>query len=56
MSTNRFPGIGKKQPSGKDFNFYEKVIVTETDYGSNSVDLVQPNIVIPFVTQRSYDS
>jgi hypothetical protein len=48
--TNNFPNIGKKT-YGRDFNFYQKLNVTATDFGSNSVNGVQPDMVITFPTQ-----
>jgi len=50
MPTNKFPGIGKKN-FGRDFNFYEKINVVATDFGSESVDGQQPDIIITFPTQ-----
>jgi hypothetical protein len=50
MATNNFPGIGKKGNSSYKPNFYQKVSVIESDFGSESVDGYQPNIIIRFNT------
>ena len=50
MPTNNFPNIGKTT-LGKDFNFYQKLSVVATDFGSNSVDGNQPDMIITFSTQ-----
>lgn len=50
MPTNNFPNIGKKH-YGRDFNFYQKINVTAIDFGSNTIDGYQPDIVITFSTQ-----
>lgn len=50
MSTNRYPNIGKIT-TGKDFNFHEKLSITATNFGSNSVDGYQPDMIITFSTQ-----
>lgn len=47
MIINNFPGLGKKN-NGRDFNFYQKLGVTATGFGSNAVDGVQPDMVITF--------
>ena len=49
MPTNRFPGV-TKVTKGRDFNFFEKVDVIATDFGSNSVDGYQPDMFITFPT------
>lgn len=49
MVTNRFPGIGYKN-QGKDFNFFEKLSVTATTFGGNSIDGYQPDMIITFTT------
>lgn len=50
MPTNNFPNIGKIK-YGRDFNFYQKIDVTATDFGSNSIDGYQPDMIITFPTQ-----
>lgn len=50
MPTNNYPGIGKKN-FGRDFNFYKKIEVIATDFGSDSVDGQQPDTIITFPTQ-----
>lgn len=50
MVTNNFPGISKKT-RGHDFNFYQKLNVNWSTFGGNSVDGVQPDMVITFSTQ-----
>ena len=50
MSTNEFPGIGKNT-KGKDFNYYKKITVTSTDFGSDSVSGEQPDVVFGFTVQ-----
>lgn len=47
MPTNRFPGIGKKT-IGRDFNFFEKISVSATEFGGDSVDGYQPDAIITF--------
>jgi hypothetical protein len=49
MATNNFPRIGKKKIASKR-DFYQKLSVTATDFGSTSVDGYQPDIMIPFST------
>lgn len=49
MATNIYPGLKKKgKPSKRDF--YTKIVVTATDFGSTSVDGQQPDVYIPFGT------
>lgn len=50
MSSNNFPGVGYKTV-GKDFNFFQKIDVSATTFGGNSVSGKQPDIVITFSTQ-----
>jgi len=50
MTTNDFPGIGYTN-YGRNFNFFQKVSVTATSFGSNSVDGYQPDALITFPTQ-----
>jgi len=50
MLTNKFPNIGKIT-RGRDFNFHQKMIVTASDFGSNSIDGYQPDMIITFSTQ-----
>lgn len=50
MTTNNFPYIGKKT-HGRDFNFYQKIDVISTNFGSESVDGLQPDMIITFPTQ-----
>ena len=50
MSNNNFPGI-KPNTKGRDFNFFQKVSVSATAFGQDSVDGYQPTILIPFPTQ-----
>lgn len=49
MPTNRFPGVGKKT-YGRDFNFFQKLNVIATGFGSDSVDGYQPDMAITFPT------
>jgi hypothetical protein len=49
MLTNNFPGIGYTT-LGRDFNFFQKVPVTATGFGSNSIDGYQPDALITFST------
>ena len=50
MTTNRFPGIGYNT-KGRDFNFFEKVDVSTTSFGGDSVSGEQPDVHITFPTQ-----
>ena len=50
MATNNYPNIGYKT-QGKDFNFYQKVAVSATTFGGESVSGQQPDIIISFTTQ-----
>jgi len=50
MVLNRFPHIGKTV-LGKDFNFFEKLDVNWSDFGANSVDGQQPDMIVTFLTQ-----
>lgn len=50
MSLNRFPGF-KKNTKGRDYNFFEKIDVNWAEFGENSVDGEQPDMVITFPTQ-----
>ena|SRR5271154_5107685 len=50
MPTNNFPNIGYTN-YGRDFNFFDKLAVTATSFGSNSVDGYQPDMIITFPTQ-----
>jgi hypothetical protein len=45
MPTNNFPGVGFTT-LGYDHNFFQKLTVTATSFGSNSVDGYQPDMVI----------
>ena len=47
--TNNYPNIGKIQ-HGRDHNFYQKIIVTATDFGNTTISGEQPDIVITFPT------
>lgn len=50
MATNNFPGLKKKtKPSKKDF--FTKLSIVATDFGSDTVDLQQPDIFISFPTR-----
>lgn len=49
MATNRFPKIGYIT-NGRDFNFFEKLQVSTTTFGGDSVDGYQPDMVITFPT------
>lgn len=49
MTTNNFPNIGYTT-LGRDFNFYQKISVTATSFGGNSVDGYQPDLIITFPT------
>ena len=49
MATNIFPGIVKK-PHASRRDFFQKLSVIATDFGSNSIDGYQPDIAIPFTT------
>jgi len=49
MATNNFPKIKKKtHPSKRDF--FTKLSIVATDFGSETVDLQQPDIIIKFPT------
>ena len=50
MPTNNFPYVGYTN-LGYDRNFFQKLTVTATSFGSNSVDGYQPDMVITFPTQ-----
>lgn len=50
MPTNNFPNIGKKI-HGRDFNFYQKLSVVSTDFGSDTISGEQPDMIITFTTQ-----
>lgn len=50
MPTNNFPGIGYIN-IGRDFNFFQKLVVTATTFGGNSIDGYQPDMIITFPTQ-----
>lgn len=50
MTTNNFPGIGYVN-YGKDHNFFQKITVTASTFGANTVDGYQPDCVIWFPTQ-----
>lgn len=47
---NNFPGVGKIK-YGRDFNFYQKLDVVATDFGSESPSGQQPDMIITFPTQ-----
>jgi hypothetical protein len=49
MPTNNFPNIGKIT-YGRDFNFFNKLTVTATNFGDQSVDGYQPDVIITFPT------
>jgi hypothetical protein len=49
MTTNNFPGIGFVT-NGRNWNFFQKLAVTATSFGSNSVDGYQPDMIITFPT------
>ena len=49
MPTNNFPNIGYTA-YGRDFNFFQKLAVTATGFGSNSTDGYQPDMIITFPT------
>ena len=51
MPTNNFPGIVKKtKASNRDY--YQKVSISATDFGSDSIDGYQPDLLIPFSTRN----
>lgn len=50
MPTNNYPGIGYTT-YGRDWNYFQKITVTTTTFGGDSVDGYQPTIIIPFMTQ-----
>ena len=50
MSNNNFPGVGYNT-KGRNFNFFQKVAVSATAFGSDSVDGYQPSVIITFPTQ-----
>jgi hypothetical protein len=50
MPTNNFPGVGYTN-AGHNKNFFQKITVTATGFGSNSVDGYQPDAIITFPTQ-----
>lgn len=45
MPTNNFPNVGKTT-LGYDHNYFQKLSVTWTSFGANSVDGYQPDLVI----------
>jgi hypothetical protein len=49
MTTNNFPNIGYTT-TGHDFNFFQKLNVTATTFGGNSVSGKQPDMIITFST------
>lgn len=49
MATNYFPGIGKKT-HGRDFNYFRKIDIIASDFGSESVSGEQPDAFITFPT------
>lgn len=49
MPTNNFPNIGFTT-YGRDFNFFQKLTVVATNFGDQSVDGYQPDMVITFPT------
>lgn len=49
MPTNNFPNIGFTT-LGRDNNYFQKLLVTATSFGSNSVDGYQPDMIITFPT------
>ena len=50
MPSNFFPNIGYVN-YGRDFNYFQKITVTWTTFGGNSVDGYQPDAIITFPTQ-----
>jgi len=49
MTTNNFPNIGYTV-TGRDFNFFQKITVTASTFGGNSVSGKQPDMIITFPT------
>jgi hypothetical protein len=49
MTTNNFPNIGYNTV-GRDFNFFQKITVTASTFGGNSVSGQQPDMIITFPT------
>ena len=50
MSNNNFHGIGYTT-QGRDFNFFQKISVTATTFGGDSIDGYQPTVIVTFPTQ-----
>jgi hypothetical protein len=48
--TNVFPNIGYTT-LGRDFNFFQKITVTATTFGGNSVSGQQPDMIVSFPTE-----
>ncbi len=50
MPTNNFPNI-KKKTLGKDFNFFKKLDIVALNFGDQTVNGEQPDIIITFSTK-----
>lgn len=48
--TNNFPNIGYTN-YGRDWNYFQKVNVSSTTFGGDSIDGYQPDLVITFTSQ-----
>lgn len=48
--TNNYPNIGYIT-QGRDYNFFQKIAVSATTFGGNSIDGYQPDQIISFPTQ-----
>ena len=49
MPSNTFPNIGNTI-YGRDFNFFKKMTVVATEFGDQSIDGNQPDMIITFPT------
>ena len=49
MPSNNFPNVGKIT-YGRDFNYYQKATIVATNFGDQTVDGYQPDMVITFPT------
>lgn len=49
-SANQFPGV-KFLTYGRPYNYFNKLGVSWTSFGGNSIDGYQPDMLVPFKTQ-----
>jgi len=50
MVTNNYPGATKIS-KGRDYNFYQKISVIASDFGTNAIDGQQPDVLFTFSAQ-----